>query len=147
MTMPKKSLISLASDSAGNDDRTLVLQKSPEKINQNRRKLKTKPTIKKKKAKVDDKKPKKPPTAFFYFLEDFRKEFQEQNPDIKTMQDIGKAGGEKWKTMKYEDKVQYYDLATVKRAEFDKAIEKYNEWKFQEIRKHQVNEDSDYEEE
>ncbi|XP_047318669.1 high mobility group B protein 14 isoform X2 [Impatiens glandulifera] len=145
MTMPKKSLISLASDSAGNDDRTLVLQKSPEKINQNRRKLKTKPTIKKKKAKVDDKKPKKPPTAFFYFLEDFRKEFQEQNPDIKTMQDIGKAGGEKWKTMKYEDKVQYYDLATVKRAEFDKAIEKYNEWK--EIRKHQVNEDSDYEEE
>ncbi|KAK8594702.1 hypothetical protein V6N13_015622 [Hibiscus sabdariffa] len=35
--------------------------------------------------------------------EDFRKEFQEQNPDIKSMRDIGKACGEKWKTMTYEE--------------------------------------------
>ncbi|XP_015163871.1 high mobility group B protein 14 isoform X2 [Solanum tuberosum] len=48
------------------------------------------------------KKPKKPPTAFFYFLEDFRKEFQEQNPDVRSMRDIGKACGEKWKIMTYE---------------------------------------------
>ncbi|XP_021888446.1 high mobility group B protein 14 [Carica papaya] len=75
--------------------------------------------------KFDKKKPKKPPTAFFYFLEDFRKEFQEQNPDIKSMRDIGKACGEKWKTMTYEEKVQYYDIATEKRAEFDKAMAEY----------------------
>ncbi|MCD7466515.1 hypothetical protein HAX54_003306 [Datura stramonium] len=59
-------------------------------------------TSKKKIAKIDAKKPKKPPTAFFYFLEDFRKEFQEQNPDVRSMRDIGKACGEKWKTMTYE---------------------------------------------
>ncbi|KAF5475171.1 hypothetical protein F2P56_007006 [Juglans regia] len=80
---------------------------------------------KKKKNKFDDKKPKKPPTAFFYFLDDFRKEFQDQNPDVKSMRDIGKACGEKWKIMTYEDKVQYYDIATEKRAEFDKATADY----------------------
>ncbi|KAL0542682.1 hypothetical protein IC582_017755 [Cucumis melo] len=80
---------------------------------------------KKKNDRFDVNKPKKPPTAFFYFLDDFRKEFQEQNPDVKTMRDVGKACGEKWKTMTYEEKVQYYDIATEKRAEFDKAMTEY----------------------
>ncbi|KAK9153285.1 hypothetical protein Sjap_000765 [Stephania japonica] len=80
---------------------------------------------KKKAKKEDPNKPKKPPTAFFYFLEDFRKEYQEQNPDVKSMRDIGKACGEKWKTMTYEDKVKYYDIATEKRAEFDQAMAEY----------------------
>ncbi|KAJ6806295.1 high mobility group B protein 14 [Iris pallida] len=73
----------------------------------------------------DPKKPKKPPTAFFYFLEDFWKTYQEERPDVKTIQDIGKACGEKWKTMNFEEKVQYYDIATEKRAEFDKAMAAY----------------------
>lgn len=108
----------------------LKVQRSQEKGQSRNRSSWTARKNNKPKARVDDaRKPKKPPSAFFYFLEDFRKEFQKQNPDIKTMQDIGKACGEKWNTMKYEDKVQYYDLATVKRAEFDKAMEKYNEWK------------------
>ncbi|KAL3851466.1 hypothetical protein ACJIZ3_013348 [Penstemon smallii] len=80
-------------------------------------------------AKVDARRPKKPPTAFFYFLEDFRKEYQEQNPDVKSMRDIGKACGEKWKTMKYEEKVHYYDIATEKRAEFDTAIAHFDKKK------------------
>ncbi|KAF5472469.1 hypothetical protein F2P56_009186 [Juglans regia] len=63
---------------------------------------KTKTKHKKKNDKSDTNKPKKPPTAFFYFLEDFRKDFQEQNPNVKSMRDIGKACGEKWKTMTYE---------------------------------------------
>ncbi|XP_050370180.1 high mobility group B protein 14 [Argentina anserina] len=84
---------------------------------------------KKKGAKVDPNMPKKPPTAFFYFLEDFRKEFQEQNPDVKTMQKVGKAGGEKWKTLSYEGKVKYYDIAMKKRAEFDEAMSEYIERK------------------
>ncbi|XP_022007597.2 high mobility group B protein 14-like, partial [Helianthus annuus] len=57
--------------------------------------------------------------------EDFRKEFQEQNPDVKSMREIGKACGEKWKTMTYEVKVQYYDVATEQRAEFEKALADY----------------------
>ncbi|KAJ8616682.1 hypothetical protein MRB53_036054 [Persea americana] len=70
-------------------------------------------------------KPKKPPTAFFYFLEDFRKGYQEEHPEVKSMRDIGKACGEKWKTMTFEEKVQYYDIATEKRADFEKAMIEY----------------------
>ncbi|XP_076906188.1 high mobility group B protein 14-like [Bidens hawaiensis] len=81
---------------------------------------------KNKKKKLDDaNKPKKPPTAFFYFLEDFRKEFQEQNPNVRSMREIGKACGDKWKIMTYEEKVQYYDIATEKRAKFEKALADY----------------------
>ncbi|KAK7852696.1 high mobility group b protein 14 [Quercus suber] len=76
--------------------------------------------------------------------EDFRKESQEQNP---AMRDIGKASGDEWKTMTYEkssicrcfeesamqdmgrvtsiEEVQYYDIATEKRAEFDRAMTDY----------------------
>ncbi|WRX26734.1 hypothetical protein QQP08_019221 [Theobroma cacao] len=146
-----------------------------------RRTSKSRPKSKQKKknTRIDAKMPKKPPTAFFYFFfidsnltefsffysrEDFRKEFQEQNPDIKSMRDIGRACGEKWKTMTYEvhalkscigylyslllknlynrhmlfsvhlqyelfhvqpEKVKYYDIATEKRAEFDRAMAEY----------------------
>ncbi|PKA50178.1 High mobility group B protein 14 [Apostasia shenzhenica] len=87
---------------------------------------KTRPKAKKRKLAGDDPaRPKKPPTAFFYFLEDFRKTFQEENPDVKSMREIGKACGEKWKTMNFEEKVAYYDLATEKRAEFEKAMAEY----------------------
>lgn len=41
------------------------------------------------------------------------------------MRYIGKACGEKWKTMTYEEKVKYYDIATQKRAEFDRAMAEY----------------------
>ncbi|XP_021723044.1 high mobility group B protein 14-like [Chenopodium quinoa] len=77
-----------------------------------------------KKKKVDPNKPKKPPTAFF-FLEDFRRGYQDENPEVKSMRDIGKACGEKWKIMTYEEKVKYYDIATEKRAKFDKAMAEY----------------------
>ncbi|MCL7050526.1 hypothetical protein MKW94_005093 [Papaver nudicaule] len=88
-----------------------------------------KPKPNKPKKKEDSRVPKKPPTAFFYFLEDFRKEYQKQNPDVKSMRDVGKACGEKWKTMSYEEKVQYYDVATEKRAAFDDAMAEYKKRK------------------
>ncbi|KAL2343676.1 hypothetical protein Fmac_004961 [Flemingia macrophylla] len=120
-----------ASASASASSGKLVLRiKSKEGIKRSVRQTNSRkkpiPKQRKNKQKIDAKKPKKPPTAFFYFLEDFRKEFQEQNPDVKSMRDIGKACGEKWKTMTYEEKVQYYDIATEKRAEFDRAIAEYN---------------------
>ncbi|KMZ65179.1 High mobility group B protein 2 [Zostera marina] len=87
----------------------------------------------------DPKKPKKPPTAFFYFLADFRKSFKEQNPDVKTMREIGKACGEKWNTMIFDEKVAYYDIATEKRAAFEKAISEY-------IKKKESGEESESEE-
>ncbi|CAN1167248.1 High mobility group B protein 14 [Linum perenne] len=75
--------------------------------------------------------------------EDFRKDYQEQNPDVKNMCDVGKACGEKWKTMKHEEKVKYYDIATQKRAEFESAMKEYIKKKES---RHQE-EDSDYESE
>ncbi|XP_071698009.1 high mobility group B protein 14-like [Rutidosis leptorrhynchoides] len=95
--------------------------------------------VRKKSSKLDANKPKKPPTAFFYYLEDFRKGFQEQNPDVKSMREVGKACGEKWKTMTYEEKVQYYDIATEKRAEFEKAMMDY-------VKKKENGEYDDYDE-
>ncbi|XP_022715571.1 high mobility group B protein 14-like isoform X2 [Durio zibethinus] len=80
-------------------------------------KSKPKSKPKKKNTKIDARMPKKPPTAFFYFLEDFRKEFQEQNPGIKSMRDIGKACGEKWKTMTYE-----YELIHARHVNHNQAV-------------------------
>ncbi|KAL5227163.1 hypothetical protein ABZP36_015428 [Zizania latifolia] len=77
----------------------------------------------------DPRRPKKPPTAFFYFMEDFRKTFKEENPSVKSMQEIGKACGVKWNTMTFEERVKYYDLATEKRAEYEKAVAEYNKKK------------------
>ncbi|KAF3583143.1 hypothetical protein DY000_02035229 [Brassica cretica] len=91
---------------------------------------------KKKAAKLHGKIPKKPPTAFFFFLyvsdsdmiscycflsrgssstfchfsEDFRKLYQEENPEVKSMR---------------EEKVKYYDIATEKREEFHRAMTEY----------------------
>nr|DAD37481.1 TPA_asm: hypothetical protein HUJ06_008122 [Nelumbo nucifera] len=61
------------------------------------------------------------------------------------MRDIGKACGEKWKTMTYEEIVQYYDIATEKRAEFEKAMAEYIKRK-DNGEDQQSGEDSDYDE-
>ncbi|KAJ3670774.1 hypothetical protein LUZ60_008200 [Juncus effusus] len=97
----------------------------------------------------DPRKPKKPPTAFFFYLEDFRKTFQLENPKVKSMRErvfccftlffdsmsvllftlffdsIGKACGDKWKSLPFQEKVAYYDIATEKRAEFEKSMADY----------------------
>ncbi|KAJ0017357.1 hypothetical protein Pint_10013 [Pistacia integerrima] len=128
--MAKKATESQSSSASSPSNQRMVLRKrqsvvsgEKERSASSAKKLSVK--HKKKHEKFEAKKPKKPPTAFFYFLEDFRKEFQEQNPDVKSMRVIGKACGEKWKTMTYEEKVQYYDIATEKRAEFDRAMADY----------------------
>jgi len=56
------------------------------------------------------------------------------------MQEIGKACGEKWNTMAFEEKVKYYDIATEKRAEFEKAMIEYNKKK----QSGELSEESDY---
>ncbi|XP_050233953.1 high mobility group B protein 14 isoform X2 [Mercurialis annua] len=78
-------------------------------------------------------------------MEDFRKDFQEQNPNVKSMREIGKACGEKWKTMTYEEKVKYYDIATQKRAVFDKATAEYNK-KMESGEFDEIVDDSDFDE-
>ncbi|XP_051148869.1 high mobility group B protein 7 [Andrographis paniculata] len=66
---------------------------------------------------------KRPPTAFFLFMDDFRKSFKEANPDCKSVATVAKEGGEKWKSMSDEDKKVYVDRAAELKAEFEKAKE------------------------
>ncbi|KAG5619643.1 hypothetical protein H5410_004861 [Solanum commersonii] len=113
----------------------------------------SKPTSTNKLSAISNKKPKKPPTAFFYFLEDFRKELQEQNPGVRVVKsittsllscyfaDVARSSASDL----IKEKVHYYDIATEKRREFDRAMTHFNKKKeggeFQEYE-----EDSDFDE-
>ncbi|CAF2067668.1 unnamed protein product [Brassica napus] len=79
-----------------------------------------------KKAAKDPNKPKRPPSAFFVFLEGFRKEFNLANPDNKSVGAVGKAAGAKWKSMTDEDKAPYVAKAESKKTEYTKTMQKYN---------------------
>ncbi|EOX99031.1 hypothetical protein QUC31_014850 [Theobroma cacao] len=71
--------------------------------------------------------PKRPPTAFFLFMDDFRKSYKEANPDAKGVTGVAKEGGEKWKSMSEEEKKPYVDKAAELKAEYEKALEEVND--------------------
>ncbi|KAL4018432.1 hypothetical protein IC575_022028 [Cucumis melo] len=83
-------------------------------------------TDKKGKKDKDPNAPKRPPTAFFIFMDDFRKSFKEANPDSKGVKEVAKEGGEKWKSMTDEEKKPYQDKAAELKAEYEKALEGRN---------------------
>ncbi|KAJ9694968.1 hypothetical protein PVL29_010450 [Vitis rotundifolia] len=83
-------------------------------------------TTKDKKAKKDPNKPKRPPSAFFVFLEEFRKVFKKENPNVKAVSAVGKAGGEKWKSLSEAEKAPYEAKAAKKKAEYEKIMNAYN---------------------
>ncbi|XP_058090250.1 high mobility group B protein 7-like [Magnolia sinica] len=86
-----------------------------------------KPKKGKKEKKVKDpNKPKRPPTAFFLFMDDFRKTYKEANPDSKSVSVVAKEGGEKWKSMTDEEKKPYLEKVAELKAEYEKALEKFN---------------------
>ncbi|XP_073290190.1 DNA-binding protein MNB1B-like isoform X1 [Primulina huaijiensis] len=78
------------------------------------------------KAKKDPNKPKRPPSAFFVFLEEFRKTFKKENPNVKAVSAVGKAGGEKWKSLGAAEKAPYEAKAAKKKAEYEKLMNAYN---------------------
>ncbi|XP_020539433.1 high mobility group B protein 1 isoform X2 [Jatropha curcas] len=82
-------------------------------------------TSKKNSAPKDPDAPKRPPTAFFVFMEGFRKSFKENFPNNKSVSTVGKAGGEKWKSMSDSEKAPYAEKALKKKAEYEKAVEAY----------------------
>uniref|UniRef100_I1MMW7 HMG box domain-containing protein n=1 Tax=Glycine max TaxID=3847 RepID=I1MMW7_SOYBN len=51
------------------------------------------------KAAKDPNKPKRPPSAFFVFMSEFREQFKKEHPNNKSVAVVGKAGGEKWKSL------------------------------------------------
>ncbi|XVE49689.1 hypothetical protein DITRI_Ditri01bG0101400 [Diplodiscus trichospermus] len=79
--------------------------------------------LKKLKKVKDPNAPKRPPTAFFLFMDDFRKLYKEANPDAKGVTGVAKEGGEKWKSMSEEEKKPYVDKAAELKAEYEKALE------------------------
>ncbi|KAL8268704.1 hypothetical protein R6Q59_002502 [Mikania micrantha] len=81
------------------------------------------PSAKKSKKQRDPSKPKKPPTAFFLFMDDFRKSFKEANPDNKKVAVVAKEGGEKWKSMTDEEKKIYTERAAELKEKYQKALE------------------------
>ncbi|XP_074564573.1 HMG1/2-like protein [Curcuma longa] len=78
------------------------------------------------KAEKDPNKPKRPPSAFFVFMEEFRKTFKEKHPNNKSVSVVGKAGGDKWKSLSEDDKAPYVAKAAKLKTEYTKKIATYN---------------------
>ncbi|PPS14733.1 hypothetical protein GOBAR_AA05845 [Gossypium barbadense] len=51
------------------------------------------------KAAKDPNKPKRPASAFFVFMEEFREQYKKEHPKNKSVAAVGKAGGDKWKSL------------------------------------------------
>uniref|UniRef100_A0ACD5XTD7 Uncharacterized protein n=1 Tax=Avena sativa TaxID=4498 RepID=A0ACD5XTD7_AVESA len=82
--------------------------------------------VKNGKAEKDPNKPKRPPSAFFVFMEGFRKDYKEKHPNNKQVSVVGKAGGEKWKSLTDAEKAPFVAKAEKLKAEYTKKIEAYN---------------------
>ncbi|KAL0912686.1 hypothetical protein M5K25_018677 [Dendrobium thyrsiflorum] len=74
----------------------------------------------------DPNKPKRPPSAFFVFMEQFRKEFKEKNPNNKQVSVVGKAGGDKWKSLSQSEKAPFVAKADKLKAEYQKKLKAYD---------------------
>ncbi|KAL3617516.1 hypothetical protein CASFOL_037837 [Castilleja foliolosa] len=79
-----------------------------------------------KKLKKDPNKPKRPPSAFFVFLEEFRTTFKKENPTVKAVSAVGKAGGAKWKSLTKVEKAPYEAKAAKRKTEYEKLMNAYN---------------------
>ncbi|KAM0886900.1 hypothetical protein ACQ4PT_029372 [Festuca glaucescens] len=84
------------------------------------------PKGRKSKPAKDPNKPKRAPSAFFVFMDEFRKEFKEKNPKNKSVAAVGKAAGERWKSLSESDKAPYVAKANKLKGEYNKAIAAYN---------------------
>uniref|UniRef100_A0A5B7BM94 Putative high mobility group B protein 1-like n=1 Tax=Davidia involucrata TaxID=16924 RepID=A0A5B7BM94_DAVIN len=104
------------------DDRKIGKRKAPVKAD----KSSTRKGKKEKLAKKDPNKPKRPPSAFFVFLEEFRKTFKKENPNVKAVSAVGKAGGGKWKSMSEAEKAPYEAKAAKRKSEYEKIMNAYN---------------------
>ncbi|KAM0838410.1 hypothetical protein ACQ4PT_039657 [Festuca glaucescens] len=76
---------------------------------------------KRKKAAAAAGKPKRPPSAFFVFMSEFRQEYQAENPGNKSVANVSKAAGEKWRAMSDEDKAPYVEKAGQKKKDYEKT--------------------------
>ncbi|KAI3730275.1 hypothetical protein L1987_61444 [Smallanthus sonchifolius] len=109
-----------------NCDQAMKGGKSSGAVKKTDGKLAVKKTAAKAKAAKDPNKPKRPASAFFVFMEGFRKQFKEENPDNKSVAAVGKAGGVKWKSMSVAEKAPYVAKAEKRKTEYEKNMTAYN---------------------
>ncbi|XP_059460559.1 HMG1/2-like protein [Corylus avellana] len=81
---------------------------------------------KKGKATKDPNKPKRPASAFFVFMEEFRKQFNKDHPDNKSVSAVGKAAGAKWKSMSDAEKAPFVAKAEKRKVDYEKNMKAYN---------------------
>ncbi|XP_047317640.1 HMG1/2-like protein isoform X1 [Impatiens glandulifera] len=74
----------------------------------------------------DPNKPKRPPSAFFVFMEDFRKQYKEKHPNNKSVAAVGKAAGDKWKSLSDAEKAPYISKAEKRKVDYNKSMDAYN---------------------
>ncbi|XP_058098572.1 DNA-binding protein MNB1B isoform X2 [Magnolia sinica] len=86
----------------------------------------SKKPLKKEKTGKDPNKPKRPASAFFIFMEEFRKQFKEKNPNNKSVSAVGKAAGDKWKSMSQDEKAPYIAKQEKRKTEYKKVMASYN---------------------
>ncbi|XP_038705027.1 high mobility group B protein 2-like [Tripterygium wilfordii] len=78
------------------------------------------------KAAKDPNMPKRPASAFFVFMEEFRETFKKDHPKNKSVAVVGKAGGDKWKSLSEAEKAPYVAKAVKRKAEYEKNMKAYN---------------------
>lgn len=79
-----------------------------------------------KKAGKDPNKPKRPASAFFVFMEEFREKYKKEHPNNKSVAAVGKAGGDKWKSLTEAEKAPYVAKAEKRKTEYNKNMQAYN---------------------
>ncbi|XP_031278642.1 high mobility group B protein 3-like [Pistacia vera] len=107
--------------------RVAIAHKKPDAEILRKRKAENKTTKERASKKKDSGAPKRPASAFFIFMEDFRKSFKENHPDNKSVSVVGKAGGQKWKSMSDADKAPYVEKAKNRKADYVRAFEAHEE--------------------
>ncbi|KAJ4830967.1 hypothetical protein Tsubulata_049611 [Turnera subulata] len=78
------------------------------------------------KAAKDPNKPKRPASAFFVFMEEFREQYKREHPKNKSVAAVGKAGGDKWKSLTEDEKKPYVAKADKRKVEYEKQMRAYN---------------------
>ncbi|CAK9143237.1 unnamed protein product [Ilex paraguariensis] len=115
-----------------------VIENPPEVKKKATEKRRAQPTERKAKKAKNPNMPKRPPTAFFLFLEEFRKTYKEANPDCKSVATVAKEGGEKWKSFTDEEKKPYVERAAELKAEYQKALESNNDAENEDVQDEEV---------
>ncbi|KAI4314653.1 hypothetical protein L6164_027541 [Bauhinia variegata] len=82
-----------------------------------------------KKAAKDPNKPKRPPSAFFVFMSEFRETYNKEHPENKSVSVVGKAAGNRWKSMSDAEKAPFIAKAEKKKQEYEKTMKRLAEGK------------------